>query len=361
MKIIDRYVLRQFVVTMIFAVLAFVIIFVAINMMENLDDFLDKHASIGIILTYYFHFVPEIIKLVLPVAMLLSALFTTGRMTGSNELTALKSGGMSLYRYMLPIILFALFVSAAGIYFNGWIVPSENQKKLQIARVYFQKDIELVAKNNIFIQNSPTRILSIGLYDEHRSSAQQVSIQDFDPSDPTIITGRYDAQEMVWDPARSTWTLRNGVERRFRGGTETARRFEALQMGNLNFRPEDIIKKQEKPEEMNYPDLSDFIRTQKLAGHDVARWEVDLHTKVSFPFASLIVVLFGIPFSSIKRRSGPGVEFGAAAAVTFLYLVCLQVSQAFGYNGDMDPVLTAWLANLVFFVAAVFFLWRVQK
>src|SRR5262249_48567721 len=158
---IDRYILRQFAVTMVFALLAFVIIFVAINMMENLDDFLDKHATIGIIATYYFHFVPEIIKLVLPVAMLLAALFTTGRMTGSNELTALKSGGMSLYRFMLPTVLFALLVSGVGIYFNGWVVPSENQKKLRIARVYFQKDIENVAKNNIFIQNSPTRILSI--------------------------------------------------------------------------------------------------------------------------------------------------------------------------------------------------------
>ena len=358
---IDRYVLKQFALTAFYALFAFVIIFVAINMMENLDDFLDKHASLGIIATYYLHFIPEIIKLVLPVAMLLSALFTTGRLTSSNEITALKSSGMSLYRFMLPIVVFSLFVSGAGVYFTGWVVPSANQKKLQIARAYFQKDIEYVAKNNIFIEDSPTRILSISIFDDHRNIAQQVSIQDFDEHDPTIVVGRYDAQQMQWNPATSTWTLVNGIERRFIGGTEQLRHFTKLEIGKLNFLPEDIRKKQQKPEEMNYSDLREFIASQQRAGHDVARWLVDLYAKVSFPFASVVVVLFGIPFSSIKRRSGPGVEFGAAAAVTFLYLVFMQVSQAFGYNGDLDPLLTAWLANVLFLIAAVYNLWRVQK
>jgi lipopolysaccharide export system permease protein len=71
--------------------------------------------------------------------------------------------------------------------------------------------------------------------------------------------------------------------------------------------------------------------------------------------------MFGIPFSSIKRRSGPGVEVGIAIAVCFLYMALLQIGQAFGYNGDLHPMLTAWLANIVFFVAAMFTLWRVPK
>ena len=120
-------------------------------------------------------------------------------------------------------------------------------------------------------------------------------------------------------------------------------------------------KKQEKPDEMDYPDLKDFIENQQRAGQDVSRWLVDFYGKISFPFASFIVVLFGIPFSSIKRRSGLGIEFGIAVAICFLYMIFLKFSQAFGYNGDLNPLLTAWLANIIFFVAGIYNLWRVPK
>jgi lipopolysaccharide export system permease protein len=359
--IIDRYILRQFILTALFALLAFMVIFVVVDMMENLDDFLDRSAGIGIIGTYYLYFLPEIIKLMIPVAMLLSALFTTGRLSTFNELTTLKSSGMSLYRFMAPLLILALLVSGVSIYFNGWIVPFANKKKFELGRTYFQKNIEFVSKNNIYIQDSPTRILSIGTFDEGRSVAYRVSLQDFDPKDPTVVLARYDASEMRWDPGQLTWTLYNGTERRFDRGKESMRPFTARPLEPLNFSADDIRKKQEKPDEMDYPGLSQFIENQRRAGQDVARWLVDFYGKTAFPFASLIVVLFGIPFSSVKRRSGLGVEFGIALAVCFIYMIFLKVSQAFGYNGDLDPLLTAWLANIIFLVAGIYNLIRVPK
>lgn len=361
MKLIDRYILRQFIVTMLFSLIAFTLVFVVVDLMENLDDFLDKQASLGIIITYYFYFIPEITKLMIPVGMLLSALFTTGRLSTFNELTALKLSGMSLYRFMAPLLIFSLIVSAASVYFNGWVVPLVNKKKLQIARVYFQKDIEFVAKNNIFIQDSPTRILSIGSFDDHLNVATHVSIQDFDKSDPTVILARYDAEQMNWNTVTKSWTLARGTQRVFSESKESIHQFAMLPMGGLNFAPEDIQKKQEIPDEMGYNDLKQFIGDEQRAGHDVARWLVDFHGKIAFPFANFIVVLFGIPFSSIKRRGGLGVEFGIAVAICFLYMIFLKVSQAFGYNGDINPLLTAWLANIIFFAGGLYNLRRVPK
>ncbi|HUN67007.1 MAG TPA: LPS export ABC transporter permease LptG [Bacteroidota bacterium] len=358
---IDRYILRQFIITALGSLCAFILLFVVVDMMENLDDFLDKQAPPAIIVTYYLYFMPEIIKLIIPVAMLLSALFTTGRMSTYNELPAMKSTGLSLYRFMAPLLIFALLVSGASIYFNGWVVPYANKKKFEIGRIYFQKNIEYITKSNIFIQDSPTRILSIGFYDEQKPSAQQISIQDFDPRDPTRLVARFDANEMRWDASTGSWVLVNGYHRIFRDSSEWYSRFAELSMGSLNFSPDDIKKKQEKPDEMDYNDLRQFIRNQQRAGQDVARWMVDFYGKIAFPFSSVIVVLFGVPFSSVKRRSGLGVEFGIALAVCFIYMVLLKISQAFGYNGDLDPLLTAWMANIVFLIAGVYNLVRVPK
>ena len=94
---------------------------------------------------------------------------------------------------------------------------------------------------------------------------------------------------------------------------------------------------------------------------DTARWLVDFYGKIAFPFSNFIVVLFGIPFSSVKRKSGLGVEFGIAIGICFLYMIFLKISQAFGYNGDLHPLLTAWLANIIFLGAGLFNLARVPK
>lgn len=358
---LDRYVLNQFILTTFFSLFAITIIFVAVNLMDNLDDFLDANATLYMIAEYYLYFIPEIIKLMTPVAMLLSALFTTGRLSTYNELTALKSGGVSLFRFMAPMLIFALVISGISIYFNGWVVPYANKKKVELGRKYFQKDIRFVSKNNIFIQDSKTRILSIGMFDDSRNIAMRVSIHDFDPTDLTVLHARYDSEEMLWEPESRTWRLSRGTERRFDEGSETLTRFNSFSIGALNFTPDDIKKKQEKPEEMNYTDLRLFINNQQRAGHDASRWLVDYYGKIAFPFASVIVVLFGVPFSSIKRRSGLGVEFGIAIGISFLYMIFLQISQAFGYNGDLHPLLTAWLANIVFFTAGLYILFRVPK
>jgi len=258
-------------------------------------------------------------------------------------------------------LIFALCVSLGSIYFNGWIVPFANKKKLEIARLYFQKDIEFVSRNNIFIQDSRNRILSIGMFDDQRNMAMQVSIQDFDAANPTVLVNRYDANQMQWNPALKTWKLLNGTERHFTGKNETLKKFDALSIGTLSFSPDDIRKKMEKPEEMVYTDLKQFIENQQRSGHEVSRWLVDFYGKIAFPFASVIVVLFGVSFSSVKRRSGLGVEFAIAIGICFLYIIFLQISQAFGYNGDLNPLLTAWLANIVFLGAGIYTLWRVPK
>ena len=361
MRKLDRYILRQFIMTAFFALLAFTVVFLAVDMMENLDDFIDNSASVGIVVTYYFYFMPEIIKLTIPVAMLMSALFTTGRLSTYNELTAMKSNGISLYRIMAPLLIFALFVSLASVYFNGWVVPSANKKKFAISRVYFKKGIQYVSTSNIFVQDTPTRIISLGQYDEAGSSATQVSIQEFDAKDPTVLVSRDDAQELRWSPDTKSWTLFNGTTRTFTKNKEFLTKFESLPVQTLRFSPDDIKKKQQLPDEMDYTTLQKFIVNQKQAGQDINKWQVDFYGKIAFPFASFIVVLFGVPFSSVKRRGGLGVEFGIAIAICFFYMIFLKVSQAFGYNGDLNPLLTAWLANIIFLIAGIYNLMRVQK
>jgi lipopolysaccharide export system permease protein len=362
MKLLDRYIIRQFLVTALFSLAAVTVIFVVIDAMEKLDNFIDRQASTEVVARYYLYFIPEIIKLITPVAMLLASLFVTARLSTQNELTAMKSSGISLYRLMAPYVIVALLVTGCSIYFNGWIVPVANRAKLSIERQYLGSSGGWHATaTDLYIQDSPTRIISLGFYDDARASAQRVSMQEFSDTNLTIITGRTDASGMSWDSTARGWILRNGTQRWFTGGKERMESFATRPAGRLHFTPDDLRKKQEKPDEMDYYTLREFIGNQQRAGQDVNRWLVDFYSKISFPFATVIVVLFGVPFSSVRRRGGVGVQLGISLLICFIYLIFMKVSQVFGYNGDVNPLLTAWMANIIFFVAAVVVMLRVKK
>jgi lipopolysaccharide export system permease protein len=360
-RLLDRYIIRQFFVTALFSLASVLIVFIIIDAMEKLDDFIDKQAGWSVITQYYLFFIPEIIKLIIPVALLLASLFVTARMSAQNELGAMKSGGVSLYRIMLPYVAVALVISVVAVYFNGWVVPQANKKKFTIERVYLRKDVINASGSNIFIQDSPTRIISLGYFDDTRNVASRVSIQDFSPRNHTVLVERIDAVTMTWDSTARAWILGNGVHRWFTESTEKIATFETQSAGLLRFDPEDLRKKAEKPDEMDYYTLKEFIENQQRAGQDVSRWQVDFYSKISFPFASFIVVLFGVPFASVKRRGGVGVQLGISLLICFIYLIFMKISQVFGYNGDVNPLLTAWSANILFFLAAATVILRVQK
>lgn len=361
MRLIDRYIIKQFLVTTLFSLIAVTVIFVVIDAMEKLDNFIDRQATIEVVLRYYFFFIPEILKLITPVAILLASLFVTARMSTQNELTALKSSGVSLYRIMAPYVGVAMVVTVASIYFNGWIVPMANQKKLGLERIYLSQNIASASAANIYIQDTPTRILSIGYYDDNRTMATRVSMQEFSETNLTEVTSRIDASSMQWDSTSRGWILQSATQRWFTKGKERIEHFKTLSAGRLRFTPGDLRKKQEKPDEMDYYTLQQFIGNQQRAGQDVSRWLVDFYSKISFPFATVIVVLFGVPFSSVKRRGGVGVQLGISLLICFVYLIFMKISQVFGYNGDIDPLLTAWTANIIFLLGAVFVIMRVRK
>jgi len=352
MKILDRYLIKQFLQTVFFGLLAFTAIFIVIDAMENLDDFLDQNVGTFKILYYYFVFSPEMIKLMMPVAVLFGALFTAGKSANLSELTAMRASGVSLYRFMTPFIITTLIISILSIYFGGYIVPMANKTKVYIEQVYLKKGLEY-SGSNIFFQDSQKRIVSIGFFDNNTFRANRVSIQDFNPGNITKMTGRIDAQLLQYDTLSGNWLALKGVQRTFNNEQESASYFDSLRLNDLYFKPADLTEKQRKPQEMNLTELSNLIDSQERAGNDPTGTLLEYHSRFAFAMTSLVIVLFGLPISTGKRRSGMAVQVGLNILIAFIFLVFMKVSQAFGKNGALDPVFTAWFANIVFLAGSV--------
>jgi len=125
--------------------------------------------------------------------------------------------------------------------------------------------------------------------------------------------------------------------------------------------PSELMDRLLKMDEMTNTELARRIELKKRSGQDVAKDLVDLQSKYALAFTSLIVVLFGVPFASKKKRGGLSFEFSIAIAISFAFLTFSKISQTFGYNGFASPWFTAWLANILFFVGSLVVIWKAQK
>lgn len=360
MKILDRYLVKQFLQTLLFAILSFTLVFVVLDAMENLDDFIDESVAGRLVLQYYLVFIPEMIRIILPISVLLASLFTAGKLANLNELTAIKASGVSLYRLMIPFLITAVVISVFTVFFSGYLVPVANKHKVFIEQTYMKKGLVHFG-SNIFFQDTESRIVTINYYDVSMGQANQVSIQEFDKKDKTKIISRTDAFRMSFDSTKNVWQLFSGSTRIFDENSEHLEKFLSKDFPSLHFKPEDVIKKQRKPEEMTLSELSSFSDEQIRTGNDATRTDIAYHSRIAYAFSSIIVIMFGIPISANRRRGGLAIQFGISMAVTFLYLVFMKISQAFGDNGALNPFLTAWLANIIFIIVAMVNLKRVMK
>jgi len=359
MRILDSYILRNFVVTLIFALVAFSIIFVIVDLIENLDKFIDKGVPYYKVIEYYVYYLPYIIVLSLPVAVLLASLFSVGQMTRNNEIVAMKSAGISLLRILLPLFTFGFILSLGILYLGETFVPMTNEKRIDIYKEYVQKAKKkrLRGQNDIYIQVSKGEWLNIGFFDPNTSTGHRVSIQKFD-ANFSRIERRIDAPELTWEDG--TWVMKNCIIREFEDKKEILRQVERMERTDFQFKPVELSRQQRKFEEMNYRELQRFIENIVRNGGKPGRWLVDLHLKISFPFANFIILLFGAPLASRKTRSGTMKSFGVSLLICFLYFGIIKTGQALGHNGTLPPLLAAWMGNIIFGVSAIYIYYKVR-
>lgn len=367
MKILDKYILKQFIKNFLFGILCFVAIFNLVDLFENLDKFIDKNLSTSAIIQYYIYFIPEILKLTTPVAILLATLFTISRLNNYSEMVAINTAGISLFRFSVPLFSFGLIITLFFIYFNGWIVSESNSAKFTFERKFLDKNTIAGVIQNLHVQDSTNRIIFIGNYIESEKTGANASIQIFDKTDLSILEYRFDAKIMKWDSTKNDWKLIQITERKFDSVNsekiifiDTAYASTIPQIGRIYLSPTQIIRNQLKPDELSLTEFQDFINSLEESGQDAAKAKVDYYSKISFPFASLVVILFGISFSINRRKSGAEIQFGFSILIAFIYLGFIKISQTFGYSGEVNPVLTAWLANITFFSIAVINILRVN-
>ncbi len=357
-KLLDTYLIKRFLMNLGIAIVTWILIFLIVDIIENISRFIDQRASIEQFTLYYIYYVPYIISLTLPIAVLLSTLFSLSTMAQNNEIVAQLSSGVSLYRTLRPLFIIAILISVAAGFFNEVVVPQANQNRLDIMRYDVQHKTRPSQKSrsDIYLQESTNRTINLKFFNGKENLGRNVSIKTYRHS---MITERIDAKRFQWQD--SVWLLKKGNIRLFDGQTETFHLFKDTIISDLRVEPSELLLIQKKPEEMSFNELNHFITEQRAIGADIRKWLVERHLKLSMPFASFIVILLGAPLASRKRRGGIGFNFGISLLVSFSYFIIIRTGQVFGHQGHLEPMLAAWLGNLIFLVIGLYALIAVRK
>ncbi len=358
MTTFDRHIVRRLLLAYAFLTLALVVFFILLHYLEYVDDFLDRNAPMELIYTvYYPSYIPEIIRLISPLAIFLSCLYVTGKLAQTMQITALQTSGVSLYRLLWPYVLVALGLTGTMLWFNGWVVPLTNQTVLEYDSLYLKDAPKQVDISDIHRQNSPGSILSVSYFDRHASIAHRVTLQRFDASGRLLE--RIDSPKMVWQD--SLWRISDAVVRSFASGRESRRLVVELDT-ILSVFPRDLARSERDIETMTIPVARDYVQGLRRSGaSNIGHPEVGYYTKFSYPLANLLVVLLALPLAAHRYRGGQAIQIGLGLFLAFAYLAAQKLAEPFGYSQELSPIVTAFGPHLLFLALAAVMLIRARK
>lgn len=338
-----------------------IVFFILLHYLEYVDDFMDRGADMREIFTvYYPSYIPEIVKLTSPLALFMACIYLTGKLAQEMQLVALQTGGVSLYRLLVPYILVGVLITGLMLWFNGWVVPITNQTVIAFDQQYMKDAPRQVDVNDIHRQNRPGSILSVGYFDRRVNIAHRVSLQQFDARNRLVE--RVDATRMEWNDSLGVWHLIDAVIRQFPDGSREQRRLVPALDTLLQVYPRDLARTERDIESMTVPVAAEYVESLRRSGAGgLGRPLVGYYTKFSYPIANLILVLIAVPLAAVRRQGGQAVQIGIGLGIAFAYLAIQKLTEPFGYTGELPPLLTAWLPHACFLALALLLLVRSRK
>ena len=352
---LDRYLINQFWVILGIAIMGFLSIFLVVDLIENLDRFMDNKVPAGVVLKYYIYTIPYFISIGLPMAVLISTVFSLGYMVKQNEWTAMKASGISLYRVATPLVACGFLLSGVSFLLDNNLVAYGNEKRFEIDRDYVKRKSRHKLKNtlkDIFLQKNSSSHISLSKYQIQKQIGYDLTMVDLNQ---LTIRERIDAKKLSWNSDLLKWSVSDFSIRQFdKRGLETNVKIgKNDSLMNLGFIPADIQQQARKPDELDYYKLTERIMQLKENGVDTIKWEVTRYIKISFAFTNLIVILCGIPLVVLKEKNSLSFGAGASVFVIFGYYAFIKFGQSLGFKGVIEPLASAWIGNVIFTAVAI--------
>jgi len=361
MKILDFYLLRAFLKPFIMSLIFFTGLIIITHIFRRTGMLIERQLPPLIMVEYFLYQIPFTLFLVSPVAVLLACLVSLGSLSHHNEIIAMKSSGVNLYRIILPILLTAFIISLLAMSWNEFVVPMANQRWMKIkSQKIYQENISYKI-HNISFRSDKGWFLTINLFDKEKEVMEGIVIKDRYPDGRPSL--RIDAKKAKW--IDGIWLFEKGILREFNQQGLIVKEEQFKKKRIQMWSPDEIWlisqAKKKESDQMSIKDLITYIRLLQASGSKFNDKLVDLHLKISFPFANLIIALIGTSLALQRPRGGRAASFGLSIIISFLYWVAIGIGRALGMAEKLPPILSAWIANIIFIIIGFYLAFKSKK
>lgn len=363
MRLLDRHIARELIGPFLFGVAAFTSIMFAGRELFEITELLAEYGAPLIkAVELVVLFLPSLVVMTLPMAMLLSALLGFGRLSGDSEVVALFAGGISMYRVALPVAVMAIVVTAGSFVLSEVIAPRATVAHDQL---FTELKNESATTNKPLLWPDTVDGVTEGVYyigggfDAKRGVAKEVTVIRYADNKPAVfIFGK----EAIWkgEEHPEEWSFTDGYWKSLAKDQSVTMPFAKLSV-RLAKKPDQVAMLTKDAKEMNFSELRSYIHMMEDMGQDVKEQRVELYQKISMPLASLVFALIGVPLGLRPQRSSSAMGLGLAVVIIFAYWVLMHYMTILGENGAIPPAAASFIPTLLGVGAGVFLISKAAK
>jgi len=359
MSILDRYVLKKFLVPFAYCFFGFVGIWFIFDLADNIGDFIKGQPSFSVLLGYYATQVPEIIVIALPLATLLALLYALAAMSRANEIISMLGAGRSVIRILAPLFCAGVILSIINAYFNYESAPkASGVKKIIISEINDGKKKDRTIRGNLFINREDNRFWFVSKLSIEKNKLTDIQVVQQD-SDGKIIEQWY-ANEAIFEPDNGIWFFNNArhviVDQN--GDIATNELHDSMVIDKFNETIWRISSSTLKADFLSVPELREYLKfNSDYPENRLAPYRMHLHYRWATPTVCFLVVLVAAPCGIIYSRRGMLGGVALAIGLFFALVFLSNLFLALGKGSRVSPFVAAWGPMIAFFAAGIYLLW----
>ena len=358
MTTLDRYVIRNFLQPYLYCIIGFLSIWLIFDISDNSSTLFEGHVSLAEVGGFYFSQLPQVLVILLPVALLLALLFCLGKMSRANEIVSMLTAGISVPRVLLPLMVVGLLTTGLVLALNYSLAPhAELSRKVFFDNINRGGPRQVRISGQIFRNRTNNRTWFIAHFQPNSNKFEGVQVIQQDEHDN--IVKNYLANTANYDPAIKVWHFEltkivqydaagNIIHEEFLptlaipGWTETPYR-----LGSANVRAEFL----------GVPELREYLRfNSDFPETLLAPFHTQLQYRLALPWTCLVVVFMAAPLGiGFSRR---GILAGVAIAIVLVFSMnfLIHLFLALGEGDRISPLVAAWMPNVLFAAVGLYLL-----
>ena len=343
-RVIDLYLIRIFLTYFGATLIVCLSLVTLFTFFELIDDIFAHETSYQSVLEYFVLVQPHFVMLLVPISVLIGTLVTFGTLEKSNQITALKSCGVSIYQSALPVFLIAAVIAGFVFVMQERVLPYANQRQDNLRNIIKGNPTQTSQPGRRWIFGEENRLYNYNYFNSRQNRFVELMLFRLG-EDGDSLSEMFFARTATWDRDDQSWLLRDGWVRDFSSGS-----FESFEQQHLSVpeTPAYFDEGVRSSSKMTYLELQEYVDDLQQGGFEVEYLKTELYKKLSFPVVSLIMALIGLPFALTMGKKGALYGIAAGAFIGIVYWGAFGVFDVLGSNGLLAPLLAAWGPNILF-------------